>query len=247
VALGPIWGGSRPEAVSLYSLSGRQCGILGYLQEHLGIGFRPALRPLYPVFVTRLRRALRRVVEKANVEGRPLAAEEAEAIAAEEWPDDKYARHPHLGLYRPRAMRWARELARAYTPPAASAESLAHEIEWESGGEPTSLPLHLIGRYRDAEGNQHALLFRPEPLGGDGAETLKWSDLAEHQRLPLALLGDDDPDLRPRVYSGADGQIYPYRWSHQKPRETLAKVEGRARELLGERTRGVFKATIKDW
>ena len=247
VTLGPIWGDSRPETVSLYGLLGRQCGILGYLQEHLGIGFRPVLRPLYPVFVTRLRRALRRVVDKANEQGRRLAPEEAEAIAAEEWPDDKYAEHPHVGLYRPRSLRWARELARAYEPPAGGAESLDHDVAWEAGGEPASLPLQLIGRYRDGDGTQHALLFRPESLGGDGVETLKWSDLREHHRLPLALLGDDDPELRPRVYSGSDARIYPYRWSHQKPRETLAKVEGHARELLDLRSRGVFQATIKDW
>lgn len=247
VTLGPIWGGRAPDAVSLYSLSGRQCGILGYLQDHLGIGFRPVLVPLYPVFVTRLRRALRRVVDQANAAGRPVTPEEAEAIAAEEWPDDKYAEHPHRSLYRPRALRWARELARAYVPPAGGTESLDHEIEWQAGGEPTKLPLQLIGRYRDADGSQYALLFRPESLGAEGTEALKWSDLREHHRLPLALLGDDDPELRPRVYSGADGQIYPYKWSHQKPRETLSKVESRARELLDLQSSGVFRATIKDW
>lgn len=247
VETGPLWGGRRPEKDSMYTLSGRRCAILGYLEDFLEIRLRPALLPLYPVFLTRVERAMRRVVDAANGRGAPLAPGDAEAIAAEEWPEDKHRDHPHVGLYRPRALRQVRDLAASYRPPGAVGEDLGAELTWEAAGETGVVPLHLIARHRDAEGRQVAVIYRPEPLGTNGERKLNWSQLKEHHRLPLVLLHAEDAGLRPYVYSGSDGRFYDYKWSQQKPRETLAKAASRAREIFESRSRGEFRAVIKDW
>ncbi len=247
VETGPLWGGRRPEKDSMYTLSGRRCAILGYLEDFLEIRLRPALIPLYPVFLSRVERAMRRVVDEANDRGAPVAPGDAEAIAAEEWPEDKHRDHPHLELYRPRALRQVRSLAATYRPPAAVAEDLGAELTWEAAGETGVVPLRLIARHRDAEGRQVAVVYRPEPLGTNGERKLNWSQLREHHRLPLVLLHAEDSGLRPYVYSGSDGRFYDYKWSQQKPRETLARAATRAREIFESRSRGEFRAVIKDW
>lgn len=247
VEMTAVWGGRRPERLSMYALSGRLCPIRGYLENDLGAGLRPVLRPLYPVFVTRAGRAMQRVAAEANRRGRPLTPEEAEAIAAEEWPAGDHAEHPHVDLYRPRALRQVKSFAEAYRPAAVLDGDFAEELTWKAADVSAVLPLHLVARYRDPGGRQVAVTYRPESLGGGGEEQLNWSDLKEHHRLPLVLLHGEDPELAPYVYSGKDGRFYPYKWSARKPRETLAKERKRAREVFESRVKAELRAEIKDW
>lgn len=246
VEIGPIWGADPPERMSMYALSGRQCALRGYLEDDLRIRIRSVVMPLYPAFARFVGQALRRVAEEANTRGGPLSPKEAEAIAAEEWPEDKYDDHPHIEVYRPRALRQIREFAESYRPAAVLDSDFEKELTWKEGDRTASLPLGLLARYRDPTGNQVAVLFRPESQKTD-KESLNWSDLSEHYRLPLVLLHEEDPDLHPYVYSGEDGRFFPYKWSAQKPKETLAKVAEKAHGVFEARSRGEFQATIKDW
>lgn len=247
VEMGAIWGGTVPATITAYALAS-DCAIRTYLEDHLGIDFPPGEASLYPKFIWRCRRAMLRVTELAHERGAPVPAEEAEAILAGEWPEDDFAGHPHLPIFRPRAAEWVRSFATRYEPGDGPAEVLPAEVEITADGDVRLMRTDLVARVRTASGTV-AVMFRPDLLepGKRDPGSLTWSSLKQIHRLSFVLLREAEPDLRPSVFVGPSGRIFPYRWSDRKPEEGLRKEAEVARASLASQAAGRFEHTVDDF
>lgn len=191
---------------------------------------------------------LRRVIELAINSGRKVSVSEANQIAEEEWPPDRQKDHPHLLLYRPRALRWARTLAQAFDPGTyASATLRAEPFEWvDSGGTVRNIKLQLIGHFDDANGDRFAIALRVSPPD-DRSLDVKWSHLKDYEKLPFVLLHQRHGDVQPLVFFGEGGELRPFRWSHRKPEQTTRDLAESARQTFLHLTSGIFEGSIDDW
>jgi ATP-dependent DNA helicase UvrD/PcrA len=248
IELGRVWGGQAPDEVSTYSLDPRTCRVRTYLEEHLGTRFRGRMRPLYPEFMLRIRRTLRRIVERAVEAGRPLTGAEAIQIAEEEWPADHYSDHAHLSLYRPRTLRWAALFAESFNPKLFLGAKLKEEVvEWEDpNGCARTIKLQLIGQFQESNGDHLAIALRVGSAD-EGAAEVKWSELKEYERLPFVLLQKKHGRIQPWVFFGEGGQLQPFRWSRRKPAETLDAEASNARSIFDQITAGKFIGTANEW
>jgi DNA helicase-2/ATP-dependent DNA helicase PcrA len=248
IKIGRIWGGESPLDISMYSLDSDKCRVRTYLQEELGARFSGRFRPLYPEFVQRVRGMLRRVIELAIKNGRKVSGSEAGQIAEEEWPADRQNDHPHLSLYRPRALRWARALAQTFDPRTfASATMRAEPFEWaDEGGVIRNIKLQLIGHFDDANGDRFAIALQVGPPEEPSLH-VKWSDLKDYEKLPFVLLHERHGDVQPLVFFGEGGELRPFRWSQRKPEQTTHEHAEAARQIFLRLTSGVFEGRISDW
>jgi superfamily I DNA/RNA helicase len=248
VQVGRVWGGESPASVSMYSLGANTCRVKTYLEEHLEMRFVGRVRPLYPEFISRVRQMSSRVIELAIRSGRSVSESEANQIAEEEWPPDRHKNHPHLSVYRPRAIRWTCLLARTFDPGAfAGATPISESIEWlADDGKSHSMKLQLIGNFQDARGDRFAIglqVGRPQET-----EThVNWSELKDYEKLPFVLLHESCGDVQPLIFFGEGGDLRPFRWSQRKPKETIRKQAESARQTFQRLTSGVFDGTIDDW
>ncbi len=243
-----LWGGDAPEELSTYSLDPKTCGIRTYLEEHLSARFSGRIRPLYPEFIQRVRKTLRRIVTSALERGRRLNESEAELIAGQEWPADQRRDHPHFLLYRPRLIRWARALAREFDPAVLSGATVSEEpyIWRDKSGRARGIKLQLIAEINEPHGDLVAIGLQvdsPGTLEGD----VRWSDLNDYEKLPFVLLHERSGDVQPRIFVGEQGQIRTFRWSTRRPVETNQKLASEARETFNLITSSVFKASMSDW
>src|SRR5262249_61440000 len=79
------------------------------------------------------------------------------------------------------------------------------------------LRLDLVAFPRAADGSVVAVPFRPESYADKAKDgNLQWSKLDNRYRIPFALLRQREPQLRPYVFSGEDGVLYPFLWSAKK-------------------------------
>lgn len=248
IELGRVWGGEVPAEVSTYSLDSRTCRVRTYLEEHLGTRFRGRVRPLYPEFMLRIRRTLRRIIQRGIQEGQALTELEAIQIAEEEWPGDHYKDHAHVSLYRPRALRWAALFARSFDPKLFIGAKLQEQaIEWEdSNGCARTIKLQLIGQFQESNGDQFAIALQVGSAD-DGAVEVKWSELKEYERLPFVLLQKRHGRVQPWVFFGEGGQLHPFRWSRRRPTETLDAEANNARDVFDRITAGKFDGTASEW
>lgn len=248
IELGRVWGGEAPAEVSTYSLDPRTCRVRTYLEEHLGTRFRGRVRPLYPEFMLRIRRTLRRIIERGIQEGRPLTELEAIHIAEEEWPKEHYKDHAHVSLYRPRALQWAALFVRSFDPRLLIGAKLQEEaVEWEdSNGCLRMIKLQLIGQFQESNGDHFAIAIQ---VGSpdEGAFEVKWSELKEYERLPFVLLQKERGRVQPWIFFGGGGQLHPFRWSRRKPFETMEAEVINARSVFDRITAGKFDGTASEW
>lgn len=247
VTMGPIWGGSAPTTLTAHALAAG-CAIQIYLEQHLRIDFPPGEAELYPKFVWRCRRAMQRVTELAHERRAPIPPEEAESVLGEEWPEGDFAEHPHLPIFRPRALRWVRSYASAYVPGEEPAEVLSGELELSGGGDGRLLRSDLVAHVRTASGT-FAIMFRPDDLqpGKRDPTSLNWTALKETHRLPFVLLQEAEPEIRPRVFVGPSGLLFPYKWSERNRDEGLRKEIDAARAALANQAAGRFEHTVDDY
>jgi hypothetical protein len=155
------------------------------LEEQLGARFNGRYRPLYPDFVSRVRRMLGRVVEQTLQAGRNLSESEVNQIFEAEWPVDKYKDHPHVQLYRPRAERWTKALARVLGDKEFTGGGLREEtLDWDDPtGSSCAVRLQFIGHFEDANGSHVAIALQVRGPD-DGKESINWSAMKDYERLP---------------------------------------------------------------
>ena len=115
---------------------------------------------------------------------------------------------------------------------------------WEEDTE-LALRLDLIAQYRKGDGESIAILFRPESLKEHKREKgLLWGALSSGKRVPLVLLRLRDPQIKPFVFSGEDGELYPYLWGKDKDFE---KESTRIRERFKAFERSEFQEQIDSY
>lgn len=247
VAMGSIWGGTVPATITAYGLSG-DCAIRTYLEDHLRIDFPPGETSLYPKFIWRSRRAMQQITVLAHERGVPVSGDEGEALLVAQWPEDDFADHPHLPIFRPRAVRWVRDYAAVYEPGDEPAEVLTGEIEIEAGGDARVMRGDLVAHVRTAS-SMIAVMLRPDDLqpGKKDPTSLNWSALKQSHRLPFVLLQEVEPEIQPRVFVGPSGRLFPYKWSDRKREEGLKKEAEAARAALANQVAGRFEHTVDDY
>jgi len=198
--------------------------------------------------MTQVRQILRRIVRESVQARRSLSESDAAAIAEQEWPPERQKDHPHFRIYRPRALRWARKFARAFDPRGFAGEELTEEpFEWvDSAGVKRTIKLQLIAQVRDSNGDRIAIALQVGPPTGS-APHVNWSEIKDYERLPFVLLHDRHGDLRPMLFLGEQERLYPFKWSRNKPQETIRKRAEDARELFLSLSSGTFEATLDDW
>src|SRR6185503_16073629 len=155
--------------------------------------------------------AMRLIIDRAHETGKPVMEQEAREIFLNIWAASEIAGHPHREIYDRLALAYVARMALAYVPPRGRIETLELTI-WE---EETELPLRLdlIALYKKSDGESVAILFRPESLKEYKREKgILWGALSSSKRVPFALLRLRDPQIKPFVFSGEDGELYPYQW-----------------------------------
>jgi superfamily I DNA/RNA helicase len=245
-----VWGGATPEDVSMYSLDPATCRIRTYLEEHLGARFRGRTRPLYPEFIKRVRKILRRILQLAIHEGRVVTRAEATQIFEEEWPAVESGKrpHPHLALYRPRALQWGCALAGGFDPDEFPGAKLREEpFQWtDTDGTLRTLKLQFIAEFEDRRGEHYAIALQVKSPD-DSHDDVLWSNLKEYEKLPFVLLQERSGKVQPRLFFGDQGIIRRFRWSARNAAATNHERAAQARKTFHELASGVFDSSIDDW
>ncbi len=244
VTVGLVWGGTVRPAVSLYSLGSRTCRIRFYLEETLNARFRGRERPLYPEFVNRVRRLLRKVIE-LSIGGKDVSLPQIDQLLEAEWPAELYKDHPHVSLYRPRARRWALRMAEALKT--TRGESFdAKQVTWaDSQGNARTIDLQLLGHFRDRRGDRVAVTLQTG--SHDKGPDVNWSELKDYHRLPFIFLNEEQGPIRPMIFYGGDGKLRSFRWSARKPDDARQEQLREARSVLDSLGSGTFDGIASDW
>lgn len=244
VTVGPVWGGTVRPTVSLYSLGSRTCRIKVYLEETLSARFRGRERPLYPEFVSHVRRMLRKVIE-LSIRGKELSTGEVDQLLEAEWPAELYKGHPHVSLYRPRARRWAVRMAEALRGTRGEAVD-ANQVIWtDSQGNTRPIDLQLLGHFRDRHGGRVALILQTG--SHDKGPDVNWSELTDYKRLPFVLIHEEHGVIRPMIFYGGDGKLRSFRWSARKPDDARQQQLREARAVFDAIGSGSFDGIANDW
>lgn len=215
VETGRLWNGAFKKPLAARSLDEGECSIATYLQDALGLDFPLAERSLYPIFNGVIRNSLKGIVEKSFAEGRVLTWYEALQILDGEWRKANVENHSHHEIYYGLARNYVENFNRNFQPQGTGNIEFLDLIIKGDENQP-AVRLDLVCAYRVGGGSPIAILFRPESLKAKVREKgLLWSGLSNPRRASLVLLKSAEPDLQAFVFSGADGQIYPFQWVKQ--------------------------------
>jgi superfamily I DNA/RNA helicase len=242
IAMGPIWGGSPYGPLPARSLDKDSCAIRTYLEKFLQIYFPLNFRPLYPIFFSVVRYALKEVLALAHTSGEAVTEADAKRILSELWPrDEDFVDHPHNSIYLNLASRYVVNFAQVYKPEPKMAEILNLIIDESEMG--PALRLDLLAYYRDINGIPIALNFRPESLAHKvKSQGLLWGGLKAPQRVGFVILREMEPNVRPFVFSGDDGVLHPYQWTN-RPKD-YQRESTRLTDQWRELGEGMFKTTL---
>ncbi|HEY8459538.1 MAG TPA: UvrD-helicase domain-containing protein [Blastocatellia bacterium] len=242
-----IWGGSPKGPLAAGSLDRGRCAIQTYLNEFLGARFPLDEKPLYPAFFQAARRAMERVVYESNktgATGNAISRSKAAEIFHEEWKASGADGHRHHRIYFALGLKYVERFA-------AASESLppADQFLESALGDDTAglrLRLDLVAFHRVADGSVVAVQFRPESYADKAKDgSLQWSKLDNPYRIPFALLRQREPHLRPFIFSGEDGVLYPFLWSAKKG--SVEEEARRAEERYRLFSRRIFNQRINRW
>jgi hypothetical protein len=243
--IGAIWGGSPGGALAARTLDKSSCAIRTYLTDFLGVKFPVNDKPLYPIFYQTARFTMQLIISQAHEQGAPVSVEQAQQIFLEKWAENQVAEHPHHPLYCNLGITYVGRFALAYSPPPGAVEHLDLTV----GEAKTNFPLRLdlVTHYRTADGASVAISFRPEPMPDEKKKDkgLLWSALDSKHRVPFVLLRLRDPRLRPFVFSGQDGVLYPYLWTTRGA--DFDKEAQRVLDRFGLLAQKVFVEQINPW
>ncbi|MGI8470130.1 MAG: hypothetical protein ACR2N3_16945 [Pyrinomonadaceae bacterium] len=158
----------------------------------------------------------------------PVFDIEAFQILDAEWRKANVQNHSHHEIYYGLARNYVENFARNFLPQMGHIEF--SDLVIEPGENQPAVRLDLVCAYRAGGGSPTAILFRPESLKAKVREKgLPWSGLSNPRRASLVLVKSVEPDLQAFIFSGADGEIYPFQWVKQPNFETEAT---RLREKL---------------
>lgn len=245
MTINAIWGGAPRGRLSVRALDTGACAIRTYLEHYANIRFPVPVRPLYPVFVATVRRAMGRIVQRAHELGDTVSLDEAEALFLDSWPStEDVANHPHHDLYIEIGLDYAKRFAGAYAPQPRA--QLHLELAQQPPGSALSLQHDLLARYQAVDGTQVAIALRLESLQAHTrAHGVLWSGLSTAQRVSFVMLKQEAEDLQPWVFSAKDGALSPYQWP--KNPERVAVEAGRAEQRLSLLEQHQFETTVQAW
>lgn len=244
VRFGKVWGGRARKALPARALEKEACSIRTYLSDFLGIRYPLHQSPLYPAFIQIVRQTLEKLIRLAHETGIAVNGNEAEHLFLEQWNALHADEHPHQSIYRRLGLSYTQRFATAYVPLKKAAEFFDLEIATQANE--LRMRLDLIAHYQAADGSVVAISFRPDSFAGavkDGA--LQWGKLKEAYRVSFVLLRERAPQLQAYVYSGEDGDIYPFAWPQQQ-----RHFDGQRKnnfDKLGLLAQPVFQEEVDDW
>ncbi len=214
ITMAPLWGAKPEPKLAARALDSKSCGVKTYLENFVGIRFPVLEMPQYVHFYLSLRLACEALIRVAQDSGQTAAEAQAAQLFAAQYSADKHGAHPHYPIYQRYGELYARRFASAYEPRVTAVEFAEATIKSDD-----ALPLRfdLIAQFKGNDGATHAFLFRPESLADSASKSvpdeLLWSGLDTAQRAAFLLLKQREPELRPYVFSAADGVIYRYLWN----------------------------------
>jgi DNA helicase-2/ATP-dependent DNA helicase PcrA len=239
-----IWGGSPKGLLAASSLDRGRCAIQTYLNEFLGARFPLNEKPLYPAFFQAARRAMERVVYESGETGSAVSQSKAAEIFRKEWKMNGAGEHRHHRIYFDLGRKYVERFALASQSLPPADKYLESALGDDTAG--LRLRLDLVAFHRAADGSVIAVQFRPESYADKAREgNLQWSKLDNAYRIPFALLRQREPQLRPYVFSGEDGVLYPFLWSARKG--SVEEEARRAEERYRLFTRRIFNQQINRW
>jgi superfamily I DNA/RNA helicase len=239
-----IWGGAPKGPLAAGSLDRGRCAIQTYLNEFVGARFPLDEKPLYPAFFQATRRAMERVVYESGEMGGAISQSKAAEIFREEWKANGADGHRHHRLYFALGQKYVKQFALASESLPPADKYLESALGDDTAG--LRLRLDLVAFHRAADGSVIAVQFRPESYADKAKDgNLQWSKLDNAYRIPFALLRQREPHLRPFVFSGDDGILYPFLWSAKKGsvEEEARRAEDRYRLF----SRRIFNQQINRW
>ncbi len=239
-----IWGGSPKGALAASSLDRGRCAIRTYLNEFLGARFPLDEKPLYPAFIQAARRAMERVVYESGETGSAINQSKAAEFFREVWKANGADGHQHHRIYFALGQKYVERFALASQSLPPADKYLESALGDYTAG--LRLRLDLVAFHRAADGSVIAVQFRPESYADKARDgSLQWSKLDNAYRIPFALLRQREPQLRPFVFSGEDGVLYPFLWSAKKGsvEEEARRAEDRYRLF----SRRIFNQQINRW
>jgi superfamily I DNA/RNA helicase len=247
-----LWG-RRPRAhLPIRYLDKSYCGVSVYLEQFLGGRFPEALPAYYPRFTVAVRRAMRRIILRSQLEQRRVTEAEAEDHFLAEFHEQKpeWQDHPHKPLYERIGLAFSKRFAAVFQPHAGAVEFLhSSEVDdlifnYEEGLLP--LRLDLVACLRDAQGVHHLLLYRRESLSEAVADELNWSIIKEtYKRVSFVVLHQHHQASQFWTFSGADGRLY--RIKPNRNAENMAVEAAKAVENLRALVGGNFVALVDDY
>jgi len=239
-----IWGGSPKNPLPVSSLDRGRCAIQTYLNEFLGARFPLDEKPLYPAFFQAVRRAMERVVYESGEKMSAISQSEAAEIFREEWKANGADGHRHHRIYFALGQKYVERFAIVSQSLPPADKYLESALGDDTAG--LRLRLDLVAFHRAADGSVVAVQFRPESYADKAKDgNLQWSKLDNPYRIPFALLRQREPQLRPYVFSGEDGVLYPFLWSAKKG--SVEEEARRAEERYKLFSRRIFNQQINRW
>ncbi|HZF37851.1 MAG TPA: hypothetical protein VE715_03425, partial [Blastocatellia bacterium] len=238
------WGGSPKGPLAAGSLDRGRCAIQTYLNEFLGARFPLDEKPLYPAFFQAARRAMEKVVYESGETGSAISRSKAAEIFREEWKANDANGHRHHRIYFALGQKYVERFALASQSLPPADKYLESALGDDTAG--LRLRLDLVAFHRAADGSVIAVQFRPESYADKAKDgSLQWSKLDNPYRIPFALLRQREPHLRPFVFSGEDGVLYPFLWSAKKG--SVEEEARRAEERYRLFSRRIFNQQINRW
>lgn len=244
VEIEDLWGGSTKAPLGASSLDRERCAIKTYLNEFLGARFPLAQKPLYPIFFQTVRRSMEKVIYESTAEGSVKDRARAAEIFRAEWQANVVAGHQHEQIYFALGEKYVERFAEAVQSLPPADEYLEAVLGDDMAG--LRMRLDLVVSHRAKDGSVIAVQFRPESYADKARDgSLQWSKLDNAHRIPFVLLRRREPRLRPYVFSGEDGTLYPFLWS-RKP-ESMEDEARRAEERYRLFSRRIFRQNINHW
>jgi hypothetical protein len=223
VAIEKIWGGQIKSPISSRKLDDvYECSIRTYLNDGLNLWPPVVEQAIYPIFHGIIKDALYGVVKKAFENQSICSEEKARQTLFEEWGDKVTQDHIHYGLYFSLAQKYIIDFASLFKPEIGNVNFvdliIGEKIEQQ-------IRLDVVCAYT-TNGSSQAIFFRPESLKDNTNKQgqVLWSKIKSKYRNAFVMLQELFPNLGISIFSGNDGNIYPFNWPNKKSIENQKEI-----------------------